>query len=257
MLQAVFSDKHPCSEAISITVVITTFNHSHFLADAISSVLVQTRPANAIIVVDDGSTDNPAAVVAKFDGVCLVVQANRGLSAARNTGLRQCITSHVMFLDADDRLLPHALESSMACAVARPDCAFVYGGHRRIYENGAAQGADRFDDVGPSPHLALLRGNLIGMHATVLYRRNRLVEANGFDESLPRCEDYDLYLRLAQKFQIAGHPVTVAEYRWHDGTCPVTTTKCSERFWRCSTVTNRELEPMPPPLLLFGRDAQL
>ena len=54
------------------------------------------------------------------------------------------------------------------------------------------------------------------MHATVLYRRNRLVEANGFDESLPRCEDYDLYLRLAQKFQIAGHPVTVAEYRWHD-----------------------------------------
>src|ERR1700722_9303161 len=92
-------------------VIIPTFNHAHFLTDAIMSVLAQTRPADEIIVVDDGSTDDPATVVAKFQKVRLIRRDNGGLSAARNTGLRGCKTSHVVFLDADDRLFPNALQS--------------------------------------------------------------------------------------------------------------------------------------------------
>src|SRR5882672_4475329 len=84
----------------TVAVVIPTFNHARFIADAIMSVLAQKHPADEIIVVDDGSTDDPASIVSQFAKVRLIRHENRGLSAARNTGLRNCTTSHVVFLDA-------------------------------------------------------------------------------------------------------------------------------------------------------------
>jgi glycosyltransferase involved in cell wall biosynthesis len=206
-------------ERSSVAVIVTTFNHARYLADAISSVLSQTRPADDVIVVDDGSTDDPDAVVNDFSGVRMIRQENRGLASARNTGLRNCTTSHVVFLDADDRLCPQALEAGLACAAKRPECAFVYGGHRFVSENGNALGADRYDPISGDAHLAFLQGNPvvnpIAMHATVLYRRDCLIEIGGFDEALRRCEDYDLYLRIAQKYPVSSHQAIVAEYRLH------------------------------------------
>jgi glycosyltransferase involved in cell wall biosynthesis len=199
----------------TVSVVITTFNDTRFLADAISSVLGQTRVADEIIVVDDGSADDPAAVVANFAQVRMVRRENGGLSAARNTGLRNCTTSHVLFLDADDRLLPTALEAGLGHFSKCFECAFVYGGHRVVSEDGWSREGDYYIPITGGPHLALLRGNLIGMHATVLYRRDRLMEVGGFDEALRRCEDYDVYLRLAQRYQISSYPTIVAEYRKH------------------------------------------
>lgn len=154
----------------AIAVIIPTFNHARFLANAIKSVRAQTRPADEIIVVDDGSTDDPASVITQFPNVRLVRQDNCGPSAARNTGLRNCKTSYVTFLDADDRLLPAALESGLACIAARPECAFVSGGYRYISESGRPLGPDRFKPIEGDAHLALLRANRIIMHGTVLYR---------------------------------------------------------------------------------------
>jgi glycosyltransferase involved in cell wall biosynthesis len=199
----------------TVGVVITTFNHARFLGEAIASVLAQTRRPDEIIVVDDGSTDDPAAVVGDFLGVRVIRQENRGLSAARNTGLRNCMTSNVVFLDADDRLLPAAVEVGLAYASRRADCAFVYGGYRVISEDGQSRGVDTYHPIIGDAHLALLRGNRIGMHATVLYRRDCLTEVGGFDETLRRCEDYDLYLRIAQRYPISSHEAIVAEYRKH------------------------------------------
>ena len=199
----------------TVAVIIPTFNHVRFLADAIRSVLAQTRQADEIIVVDDGSTDDPATVVAEFQKVRLIRQDNRGLSAARNSGLRSCATSHIIFLDADDRLLPVAIEAGLTCIATRPDCAFVYGGYRRISEDGRPITADIFHPIEGDAHLALLRRNLIGPPITVLFRRDCLLAVNGFDETLRRCEDYDIYLRITQRYQIASHPEIVFEYRWH------------------------------------------
>src|ERR1035437_8563776 len=182
---------------MTIAVIIPTFNHARFLADAISSVLAQTHPADEIIVVDDGSTDDPAVVVAEFPGVRLIRQENRGLSAARNTGLRSCGTSHVVFLDADDRLLSIALEAGLDSAARRPDCAFVYGGYYQISTDGSTRGPDCLISVVGDGYLDLLRFNVIGMSATVLYRRKCLVEEGGFDETEQKCEDYELYIRMA------------------------------------------------------------
>ena len=199
----------------TVGVIIPTFNHARFLADAIKSVLTQTREADEIIVVDDGSQDDPATVVAQFPQVKLIRQNNRGLAAARNTGLRSCFASFVVFLDADDRLLPRALEAGLACIVSRPDCAFVYGGYSLISEAGEQIGLVRPDPIDGDAHLAMLRGEPVLGIMTMLHRRDYLLAVNGFDETLRACEDLDLKLRITQNYPIVCHSEIVAEYRRH------------------------------------------
>jgi glycosyltransferase involved in cell wall biosynthesis len=202
-------------ELPTIAVIIPTFNHAHYLTDAITSVLSQTRPADEIIVVDDGSTDDPAAVVAQFQKVQLIRRENGGLSAARNTGIRSCKSSHVVFLDADDRLLPMALQAGLNCIADRPDCAFVFGGYRLISDDNTPISPDVFPALDEAAHLAMLRKNQVGMVAAVLFRRDCLLAIDGFDEKLRRCEDYDIYLRITHRYPIAAYPMVVAEYRKH------------------------------------------
>jgi len=205
--------RHP-SATTTVGVVITTFDHAHFLPESLASVHRQSRPCDAVVVVDDGSHDDPAAAVAAFPEARLIRQENRGLAAARNRGLAALDTTYVVFLDADDRLAPHAIERGLACFGRAPDAGFVYGGHLYIDREGGELGG-RYEPPGDEPYLKLLRGNFIAMHGTVMYRRDRLLEAGGFDDTLRRCEDYDLYLRMARRFPIAGYADLVAEYRLH------------------------------------------
>lgn len=200
---------------MTIGVIIPTYNHARFLGHAISSVRTQTRPADEIIVVDDGSTDDPAAVVYDYPGVRLIQQEHLGTSAARNRGLRSCMASHVVFLDADDRLLPHALETGLKWAAKHPDCAFIYGAHRDVTEGGEVLKDYHYCPISGDPHLDFARGNLVRMQASAVFRRDRLMAVGGYDETLELSEDYDLYLRLARDYNIASHQSIVAEYRWH------------------------------------------
>jgi glycosyltransferase involved in cell wall biosynthesis len=201
----------------TVSVIVTTYNHANFLSDAIASILAQDQRPDEIIVVDDGSEDDPEAVIRAFPGIRFIRQENRGLATARNTGLMAATSDLVVFLDADDRLLPNAISAGVRCLASAPESGLVYGGHRRIDADGTPLGADRYDAIGPDPYSALLCGNVIGMHATVLYRRDRLFDVGAFDTSLPRCEDYDLFLRMARLYPIASHAAIVAEYRWHGG----------------------------------------
>src|SRR5436190_1048483 len=106
--------------APSIALVINTYEQAHFLPASIESSLAQKVPFDQIIVVDDGSTDNPAAVVAGYPDVRLIRQSNAGLAAARNTGLDAVSSDFIMFLDADDLLTPSAVCSGMACHADNP-----------------------------------------------------------------------------------------------------------------------------------------
>lgn len=200
--------------AYRIAVVVNVYNQAHFLGDALNSVLRQMHPADEVIVVDDGSNDRPEAVVERYDQVRLIRQSNQGLAAARNTGLKAASAELIVFLDADDRLLPSALEAGLAALQARPECAFAFGGHRRVDIDGQPIGNDMRPPASLDYH-DLLYGNHIGMHATVTYFRERLLECGGFDSSLARAEDYDVYLRLAQRYPIAVCQEIVAEYRQH------------------------------------------
>ena len=198
-----------------VSVVITCFNHGHWLEDAITSVLQQTHHPIELIVVDDGSTDDTAAVCRRFPDVSYVYQRNAGLASARNTGLRCAAGRYVCFLDADDLLLPHAIATGVAALRKNPDWGFAYGGYTVV--TGAREllrtvHADRAE----TSYGALLTTNRIRMHATVLYRRDALEEAGAFDPTLPASEDYDMMLRVARRRPVGSHGVVVAEYRQHD-----------------------------------------
>jgi glycosyltransferase involved in cell wall biosynthesis len=200
--------------ALTVTVAVACYNHGRFLCEALFSAQRQTRPADAIVVVDDGSNDATRQICALFPTVAYIRQDNAGLSAARNTALRLAGTSHILFLDADDMLLPCALERALALHTSRPGLAFAYGGYRDVDEIGAVlaehapvEVADAFE--------RLLGGNFIAMHGTVVYDVMRLRDVGGFDTELQSCEDWDVYLKLARRESIAAYSGAAADYRRH------------------------------------------
>lgn len=203
------------ADAPLVSVVIPSFNHSPFLSEAIESVLRQNYPKFEILVIDDGSTDNTSAVTHRYPTARLVRQKNAGLAAARNAGVLWSRGEFLVFLDADDRLLPNALEAGMRSLETQPQAAFTFGQFQLIDLQGRTNSAPAESwYTGGDCYRALLRGNFIAMHATVMYRR-AMLPAEPFDPSLPSAEDYDLYLRLASCFPVASHTEMISEYRQH------------------------------------------
>ncbi len=199
-----------------VSVIIPCYNHAQFLRQAIESVLAQTYSDFEIVVVDDGSSDNTAEVVMRYPLVRYVYQENAGLASARNTGLRHSRGKFLVFLDADDRLLPDALETGICCMREHPECAFVSGHCRVIDSNGVILPSPRQRRVEQEHYLKLLRGgSYIWCPATVLYQRRIFDFVHGFDPALKRLEDYELYLRITKDFPVYSHNQVVAEYRRH------------------------------------------
>jgi glycosyltransferase involved in cell wall biosynthesis len=198
-----------------VSVVIICYNHGRYLAEAIDSVLAQTLGDVEVIVVDDGSTDDTPAIAARYPTIRYLRQRNQGMSAARNSGFRASRGRYLSFLDADDRLLPEALIAGATCLREHPECAFVSGHYRMIGIDGEPIPTEPRPSVTSDHYRVLLERNYIGMHATVLFRREALESVSGFDRSMRACDDYEIYLRIARHSPVYSHDRTVAEYRWH------------------------------------------
>jgi glycosyltransferase involved in cell wall biosynthesis len=199
-----------------VSVIIPCYKQAHFLGEAIESVLAQTHPHHEVIVIDDGSPDDTKEVVARYPSVRYAYQSNGGLSAARNAGLRKSRGKFVVFLDADDRLLPHALRSCLDSFRDRPECAMVSGHYRLMRVDGTPGEDFEQTPLEADPYLTLLDRNYIGMNATVMHRRATIEAVGGFDTSLVSCEDYELYLRIARHYPVHTFNQVVAEYRRYD-----------------------------------------
>jgi glycosyltransferase involved in cell wall biosynthesis len=198
-----------------ISVVIPCYNQAGYLAEAIESVLDQTYEHREIVVVDDGSPDATAEVAARYPGMVYVRQAHQGLAAARNTGVVASSGELVVFLDADDRLMPRALELGVECLRANPGAAFVFGGYRRIDTDTDRRERVHVPTYRGDIYLAFLSRNVMGMHGAGVFRRDALLAVETYDRELRASEDYDLCLRLSRRFPAACHPHVVAEYRMH------------------------------------------
>ncbi|HKF82937.1 MAG TPA: glycosyltransferase [Solirubrobacterales bacterium] len=198
-----------------VSVIVPCYGQAPYLEEAIESVLAQTYTQVEVVVVDDGSPDNAARIAARFPGVRCVRQPNQGLANARNTGIRESEGELLVFLDADDRLLPRALEAGVAELRAHPEAAFAFGRYRRIAADGTRLGDDEQPRPETDPYVVFLRYNYAGIPADGIYRRSALEAAENFDEGLPGAEDYDLGLRLSREFAVRPHEEFVAEYRVH------------------------------------------
>jgi hypothetical protein len=204
----------PAAEAESVTVVIPCFKQAHFLAEAIGSVLAQSHPRLELIVIDDGSPDNVGEVAARYPGVRCLRQPNAGLAAARNAGLARATGDFVIFLDADDRLAPEAVERGIEELRAEPEAMMAAGTWRLIGEGGEPVPADPPRQPAEA-YSALLESCFISTPAVVLYRRELFAQVGNFDASVSASADYDLYLRAADRFPVRLHDHVVADYRRH------------------------------------------
>jgi glycosyltransferase involved in cell wall biosynthesis/ABC-type Na+ transport system ATPase subunit NatA len=196
-----------------VSVVIPCYNHGAFLAEAIESIQAQTYPHIEILVVDDGSTDNTKEVACGFEKVRYIHQPNAGLSAARNTGIKASTGAYILFSDADDWLMPNAVETNMVLLQQRPDAAFVSGGHKKVNRWKQTLEEEPFP-VEQDHFQRMLQGNYIGMHGTVLYQRWAFENVQ-YDTTLKACEDYDVYLNLSREHPVLHHTKTIAAYRFH------------------------------------------
>ena len=179
-----------------VSVVIPTFNRADFVREAITSVLRQDYPDIELVVVDDGSRDGTRAVVSDFGPpVQYLWHENRGVSAARNRGVAASTGDLIAFLDSDDLWLPSKASAQVAYFEAHPDAQACHTDEIWIRRGVRVNERRIHRKQGGWQFLASLPRCLISPSAVML-RRTLWDRLGGFDERLPACEDYDLWLRL-------------------------------------------------------------
>ncbi len=209
-----------------VSVIIPTFNRAHMLQRAIQSVLDQTYQNIELIVVDDGSTDGTQELLEIHHSriVALMHEKNRGPAAARNTGIAVSKAPLIAFLDSDDYWLPRKLEVQVHFFTERPDAVACQTEEMWIRRGKRVN--PRKIHIKPSGHMFVpsLRLCLISPSA-VMIKKEILDQTGWFDEMLPACEDYDLWLRLTCKWPVylipeplvvknGGHPDQLSTRFW-------------------------------------------
>lgn len=198
-----------------VSVIIPTYNYARFIGEAIESVLAQSYRDFEIVVVDDGSTDQTKEVVSRFPEVRYLSQVNKGIAAARNTGLASSQGEYLVFLDADDRLLSRCLEVGVGSLRDNPACAFVSGQWEKIAEDGKPLAPLPGFVVKEDHYRAFLNCNYIRTIGQVMFRRSVFDAVSGFDSSAPGCDDIELYLRIARAYPVHCHEGIVVQHRNH------------------------------------------
>ena len=187
----------------TVTVIIPTYNRDHMIADAIESVLNQQFTHYELIVVDDGSTDETPAVLAKYSPAIKVIrQDNQGVSVARNRGIQASRADLIAFLDSDDLWQTQKLARQFEFFQKNPD-AFICQTEEIWIRNGKR--------VNPKNRHRKPSGNIfepslelcLVSPSAVMMRKALFQQVGMFDETLPACEDYDLWLRVACRFPVA------------------------------------------------------
>jgi len=199
-----------------VSVIIPVFNQGRYIERAIRSVLEQTYTEYEIIVIDDGSTDEIASLVNAIDEprIHYIYQENKGLSGARNTGIRASKGSYLSYLDADDEFLPEKLTLLIDVMQDRPEIGLAAGQAIPVDEQGQQIGKV-FDRGLSEDHALLLLGNPLHV-GSVLVSSQWQQRVGFFDEDLRSYEDWDMWLRLAREGgEVAWIDRPVSLYRFH------------------------------------------
>ena len=186
----------------SISVIIPAYNRAETLGRALDSVLTQSLPADEIIVIDDGSTDKTQTLLKlHYPEVTVIYQDNQGVSAARNSGIKLAKGNWISLLDSDDSWQAEKLEKQVAALSNKPDLILCHT-NETWYRNGKILNQQKKHEK---------RGGYIFQHclpicaispSSAMIRKDVFDEIGLFNESLPACEDYDMWLRICSRYPV-------------------------------------------------------
>jgi glycosyltransferase involved in cell wall biosynthesis len=236
-----------------VSVIIPVYNQAGYLRQAIDSVLAQTYTDFELIVVDDGSTDDTPAVIARFGGrIRAFRKPNGGFATALNLGIRSSRAAWVAWLSADDLWTPEKLARQMTAVRNSGPVGLVFTDFLKIGPDGSVLERVHAPDQLSTPRatfLHLLRGCYVN-GSTVLIPRAVLEELGLFGERERLAADYDLFLRIAARHAILHVPEPLVLYRVHPGQGTVTKRELLER--ETNRIIARTLRATGGSLALIG-----
>ncbi|MDP3980817.1 MAG: glycosyltransferase [Chlamydiota bacterium] len=205
----------------AVSIIIPCFNSSKTITDTLNSVLMQTLQGWEALVINDGSTDSSLERIKSFcqkdPRIKLISQKNQGVAEARNSGIKMAQGEYIIFLDADDLLFPRMLDRTVRMLRKNTDCGVAYCDWitsdynlvNMIWTNSFIGKRNPYSD--------LVEQNRFQPNV-LLIRRNVVDELGGFDVTLPPCEDWDMWIRIArQGVGFIRVPEALALYRMTPG----------------------------------------
>jgi len=189
------------SDNYDISVVIPTYNRYEVLKRALFCVFSQTHLPFEVIVIDDGSTDKTQQIIQEFPNIKYFFQENAGVSSARNLGIKKASCEWIAFLDSDDEWHREKLEEQVAFHKKNPEILMSYTDEKWVRNSFEVKIPKKFAKFGGEIFKECISHCIIAPSATMIHKS--LLNAVGtFNEGLEVCEDYDLWLRIANKHQI-------------------------------------------------------
>lgn len=202
-----------------ISVLLPVYNAESFLRDAIDSVLSQTFSDFELLMLDDGSTDNSAAILREYEAkdprVRVFFRRNRGLAFTLNELIGMARGELLARMDDDDICLPSRFEKQIAFLDAHPDHVLVGGWIEQMNEAGQPIGTIRSPTAHEGIDEANSKGHCSVWHPTAMMRKSSVLAIAGYDVNLENAEDIDLWLRLAEVGKLANLETAVLKYRLH------------------------------------------
>ncbi len=204
-----------------VSVIVPVFNRPAFVAEALRSALAQECPGGfEVVVVDDGSTDETpqvlAALAAEDERLRVIRQDNSGPAVARNRAFAESTGEFLALLDSDDIWMPGKLAAQVTLLDTHPRVALVHAEVEEFFEGAERQWRHRPRIVSGDVLATLLNRNSIHT-MTVMLRRSVIDEVGGFDPTYPPCEDWDLWLRIAEHHEFMGDREPRVWVRIHEG----------------------------------------
>ncbi len=189
---------------MKIDVIIPTFNRAKTLKRAIDSVLNQTYMDFHLYIIDDGSTDDTTELLLEYSGLknlSVHKQENRGVSAARNLGIKLSSNPWIAFLDSDDEWLPEKLQKQMDVILEKKSAVLIHGEELWVRNGKRINPKKIHKKFGGEIFERCLPLCLISPSAVII-KRDVLLEVNNFDENFIVCEDYDLWLKITSLYPV-------------------------------------------------------
>lgn len=210
---------------MNISAVIPVYNRETTIRRALDSVLRQTLPPDEIIVTDDGSVDGTPEILKSYGSAIKIIRtANRGVSAARNTAIDRSSGTWIALLDSDDEWLPHKLEMQAEYLGRHPGLKICQSGEIWIRNGRRVNPMKKHLKPEGDIFFPSLKMCLVSPSA-VIFQKLMFESVGGFDEDLPVCEDYDLWLRISLNYSVGlvpgfgirkygGHPDQLSSAYW-------------------------------------------